>query len=36
MSTLYSIANALNYLVVGTDNQAELYTATLPSMEMEE
>ncbi|NMA02308.1 MAG: NAD(+) synthase [Clostridia bacterium] len=26
MSTLYSIANALNYLVVGTDNQAELYT----------
>lgn len=26
MSTLYSIANALNYLVVGTDNKAELYT----------
>ncbi|MEW9124242.1 MAG: NAD(+) synthase [Thermotaleaceae bacterium] len=26
MSTLYSIANALNYLVVGTDNAAEVYT----------
>lgn len=25
MSTLYSIANNLNYLVVGTDNAAELY-----------
>lgn len=26
MSTLYAIANALNYMVVGTDNAAELYT----------
>lgn len=26
MSTLYSIANNLNYLVVGTDNAAELHT----------
>jgi len=26
MSTLYAVANALNYLVVGTDNAAELYT----------
>ena len=26
MCTLYSFANALNYLVVGTDNAAELYT----------
>lgn len=26
MSTLYTIANALNYLVVGTDNAAELFT----------
>ncbi|SHJ30045.1 NAD+ synthase [Geosporobacter subterraneus DSM 17957] len=26
MSTLYSVANALNYLVVGTDNAAEVYT----------
>ncbi len=26
MSTLYAIANAMNYLVVGTDNAAELYT----------
>jgi NAD+ synthase len=26
MSTIYSYANALNYLVVGTDNMAELYT----------
>lgn len=26
MSTLYSIANNLNYLVVGTDNAAEIYT----------
>jgi len=26
MSTLYSVANALNYLVVGTDNAAETYT----------
>lgn len=26
MSTLYAIANNLNYLVVGTDNAAELYT----------
>lgn len=26
MSTLYAIANSLNYLVVGTDNAAELYT----------
>ncbi len=26
MSTIYSIANELNYLVVGTDNKAELYT----------
>lgn len=26
MSTLYGIANALNYLVVGTDNAAEVYT----------
>ncbi|MBN4070027.1 NAD(+) synthase [bacterium AH-315-G05] len=26
MSTIYAIANQLNYLVVGTDNAAELYT----------
>lgn len=26
MSALYAIANALNYMVVGTDNAAELYT----------
>ncbi len=26
MSTLYAIANNLNYLVVGTDNEAEMYT----------
>ena len=26
MSTLYTIANSLNYLVVGTDNAAEVYT----------
>jgi NAD+ synthase len=26
MSTIYTAANALNYLVVGTDNAAELYT----------
>jgi NAD+ synthase len=26
MSTLYAVANALNYLVVGTDNAAETYT----------
>lgn len=26
MSTIYSIANSLNYLVVGTDNAAEIYT----------
>ncbi|HWJ03793.1 MAG TPA: NAD(+) synthase [Verrucomicrobiae bacterium] len=26
MSTLYSVANALNYLVVGTDNAAEVHT----------
>lgn len=26
MSTLYAMANALNYMVVGTDNAAELYT----------
>ncbi|MTI54068.1 MAG: NAD(+) synthase [Geosporobacter ferrireducens] len=26
MSTLYSVANVLNYLVVGTDNAAEVYT----------
>lgn len=26
MSTLYTFANILNYLVVGTDNKAELYT----------
>jgi NAD+ synthase len=26
MSTIYAIANSLNYLVVGTDNAAELYT----------
>lgn len=26
MSTIYAIANNLNYLVVGTDNAAELYT----------
>ncbi|KJS21181.1 MAG: NAD synthetase [Clostridiaceae bacterium BRH_c20a] len=26
MSTLYAVANALNYLVVGTDNAAEAYT----------
>ena len=26
MSTLYSVANSMNYLVVGTDNAAELYT----------
>lgn len=26
MSTLYTLANELNYLVVGTDNKAELYT----------
>ncbi|NMA03641.1 MAG: NAD(+) synthase, partial [Clostridiales bacterium] len=26
MSTLYVIANNLNYLVVGTDNKAEMYT----------
>lgn len=26
MSTLYAIANTLNYLVVGTDNAAEIYT----------
>ncbi len=26
MSTIYTAANALNYLVVGTDNKAELYT----------
>lgn len=26
MSTLYSVANQLNYLVVGTDNAAEVYT----------
>jgi NAD+ synthase len=26
MSTLYAIANAMNYLVVGTDNAAETYT----------
>ncbi|SDK59163.1 NAD(+) synthase [Natronincola ferrireducens] len=26
MSTLYAIANNLNYLVVGTDNAAEIYT----------
>ena len=26
MSTLYAIANNLNYLVVGTDNKAEIYT----------
>ncbi len=26
MSTLYAVANSLNYLVAGTDNAAELYT----------
>lgn len=26
MSTLYTVANSLNYLVVGTDNAAEVYT----------
>ncbi|OPJ56745.1 NAD(+) synthase [Alkalithermobacter paradoxus] len=26
MSTLYTVANNLNYLVVGTDNKAEVYT----------
>ena len=26
MSTLYAIANALNYMVIGTDNAAEYYT----------
>lgn len=26
MSTIYTVANMLNYLVVGTDNAAELYT----------
>ncbi len=26
MSTIYTVANLLNYLVVGTDNAAELYT----------
>jgi len=26
MSSLYAVANALNYLVVGTDNAAEVYT----------
>lgn len=26
MSTLYTLANEMNYLVVGTDNKAELYT----------
>jgi len=26
MSTLYAVANAFNYLVVGTDNAAEVYT----------
>ncbi|MGI6226751.1 MAG: NAD(+) synthase [Peptococcales bacterium] len=26
MSTLYAVANSLNYLVVGTDNAAEIYT----------
>ncbi|WP_207646060.1 NAD(+) synthase [Tindallia californiensis] len=26
MSTLYAVANALNYMVVGTDNAPELYT----------
>ena len=26
MSTLYAVANSLNYLVVGTDNAAEVYT----------
>lgn len=26
MSTIYAVANALNYLVVGTDNAAEVYT----------
>ncbi len=26
MSTLYAVANNLNYLVVGTDNEAEVYT----------
>ncbi|WIF94349.1 NAD(+) synthase [Caminicella sporogenes] len=26
MSTLYTVANSLNYLVAGTDNAAELYT----------
>jgi len=26
MSTLYAVANALNYLVVGTDNAPEIYT----------
>lgn len=26
MSTLYAVANALNYLVIGTDNAAESYT----------
>ncbi len=26
MSTIYAAANALNYLVVGTDNKAEVYT----------
>jgi len=26
MSTIYAVANQLNYLVVGTDNAAELYT----------
>ena len=26
MSTLYTVANGLNYLVVGTDNAAEVYT----------
>jgi len=26
MATLYAIANEMNYLVVGTDNKAELYT----------
>ncbi|MEN1762082.1 NAD(+) synthase [Anoxynatronum sibiricum] len=26
MSTIYAVANAMNYLVVGTDNAAEVYT----------
>ncbi|MDR5657867.1 NAD(+) synthase [Serpentinicella sp. ANB-PHB4] len=26
MSTLYTVANNINYLVVGTDNEAEIYT----------